>query len=145
MPDILDNFVTVKVGEDTFEFRLPSPLDMAKIGMVATAIRRESDPSGLGYEDGLDFNSAILIRAMATMVVLLERSSAKWPFSEVRDAKGAATVGVDYKKFPPKSALILPEIYDKLQEEVTRFLDGGVANGDTSSAENMAAVANPSV
>lgn len=145
MPDILDNTVTVTVGGDTFEFRLPSPLDMAKIGMVASSIRREADPAGLGYEEGLDWQTAVLIRAMATMVVLLERSSAKWAFSEVRDAKGVATVSVDHKKFPPKASLVLPEIYDKLQEEVSRFLSGGTANGDAAGTETVESVANPVV
>jgi len=143
MPDILDNSVTVKVGDDDFRFRVPSPMDMARIGMVAASIRREMDPAGLGYEDGLDWQTAVLVRSMATMTVLLEQSSAKWPFNEVRDARGNASVGVDYKKFPPTASTLLPEIYDKLQDEVARFLNGGVANANASGTETVAAGTNP--
>lgn len=141
--NVLTNTITVRVEDEDFEFRIPSPMDVAKIGSVAAGIRRKFDPEGIGYEDGLDINTIILVRAMATMEVLLEKSTAKWAFSETKDARGQVSVAVDSSKFPPTATGMLYEIYNKFQEEVTRFLGRGAGNAEPASAEPVASQPNP--
>lgn len=138
MADILQNTVKITVEGEEFEFRVPSPLDVAKVGMRAAAIRRNADPDGIGFEDGLDIDTLLVVRAMATMDVLLERSSAKWALSEIKDTQGNVKVGADSNKFPAHVTPMLPVIYQEVQEAIKRFLGRGTGNGVATGAEDMA-------
>lgn len=138
MPDVLDNSVTVKLNGEDFVFRVPSPLDMARIGMEAAAIRRTLDPQNIGNEDCVDWQTAQLIRSLAIMKVLLEKSSAAWAFSEVTDAKGSKTVSVDITKLPPKAYKTLQVLGDEALQAIDRFLEGGTGDEQPVSAETVA-------
>lgn len=135
---VLDNSVTITVDGKDFQFRVPSPLDTARIGMVSASIRRRLDPDGVGSEEALDPSTALVIRGMAMMEVLLEKSSATWAFSEVKDAKGVTKIAVDAGKFPPAATALLPAIYMEAQDAIARFLNPGAGDGIAPSAESVA-------
>jgi len=125
MADILTNTIKVTVEKEDFEFRVPSPKDYARMGVVAGAIRRSYDPQGVGSEYSVDDFTATVVRAMAIMAVCLEKSTAKWAFSEVKDRNGDVKVIVDPEAFPPQATKIIVQIPFKFDEEVSRFLEGG--------------------
>lgn len=136
MPDLLTNSVTFKIDDEEFVFRAPSPLDMARVGVIAGSIRRELDPAGLGNEVCIDWQTSTLIESMAIMEVLLERGP-KWAYSEKEDRSGKKHVVVDRVAFPPNKTNVLRQIPSKFSEEVSRFLAGGDTGGQSTSEENI--------
>ena len=82
MSDVLNPTFTVKAGGFEFIFRVPTPLDKARLGTREASIRRIIDPTSSGWADGLDEGTFYLIRGMAVLEQFLEKSDAKWAFSE---------------------------------------------------------------
>jgi hypothetical protein len=132
MADLTQETFEVKVDDQTFVFRIPSPRDMARMGSRALLLRRQDSPDTMGSEWGLDGFSSDLYRGMALMETLLLRADAKdnWPYTE-KDGKPV----VDSSKFPPSSTLLIPLIYRGFDEQLTRFHSGGAGDGQQSGEE----------
>ncbi|MDE3023127.1 MAG: hypothetical protein KGI54_14975 [Pseudomonadota bacterium] len=125
MSDLLNNTITVKIGDDEFVFKVPSPKDYIQIGMHAAALRRAMDPQHIGNVQSIDAYTYELIQSVAVMQVCLQNSSAQWAYSEVEDGNGKASVQVNLDKFPPKAITVLAQINDQFEAEVSRFLSEG--------------------
>lgn len=138
MPDVLDNSVTISLYGEDFVLRVPSPLDMARIGVEAGAIRRTLDPLQIGNEECVDWHTAKLIRGLAYLKVLCEKSTATWVFSEVDAGRGTKSVSVDITKLPPKSTKTLVELAEVAAQAIERFLEGGDQDGQPLSTETVA-------
>ena len=81
MADILTDTLTIKVNNDEFVFKIPSPREQNKVKLRAAALRRQDDPTSYGFEEGLDWISINSYRGMALMEMLLQKSSATWAFT----------------------------------------------------------------
>lgn len=143
MADVLTDKLTVTVGGEQYVFKIPSPMEQIEIGVKAAALRRRHDFTGGGWEEGLDQASFMLVRGIVVLQVLLRQSSAKWPYSESRDDKGAVTVSVDPDKFPPNVTPTIIQVYQGFSEALARFFTGGAESGDTAGAETVAGQPNP--
>lgn len=143
MADVLTDTLTVTVGEDEFVFAIPTPIQQVQVGVRAAAIRRRFDPTGGGWEDGLDGAAYLLVRGMATMEVLLRRSSAKWPYSEGRDVNNKPEVRVDLDKLPPMASPIIVQVYQGFSEALGRFYTGGAGDNQHTGQKDVASEPNP--
>lgn len=112
--------IEVKVGDETFYFRVPSPRDVARLGTRAQALRRADEPGTNGSEIGLDGLSADLYRGFALFETLLIRADTdgNWPFSKDDEGKPY----VDSTKFPTFSTLVVPEVYQGFSTALDKFL-----------------------
>ena len=126
MTDILENTIKITAEGEEFVFRVPSPKDYARIGIVAGAMRRNYDPQFIGSEYSVDQFTSELIRAMAIMVVCLEKSTAKWAFTPEKGKDGKESLVVDPDSFPPQATKILVQLPTLFDQEVGRFLGEGV-------------------
>lgn len=123
--EIVKPTFTIKTGEGDdaveFELRVPSPLEKAKIGVRAAAIRRSFDPTGMVSSENLDGETFFLIQGMAILETLLERSDAKWVWTEFKPDRGDPQLIVDVTKFPEGKETIVAEVGLKFQESLDRF------------------------
>ena len=133
MTDILNPTITLEVGGDKFVFRVPTPLERAKVGVRESAIRRGLDPTG--FVGDLDFNTFFLIRGMAIMETLLTESSATWPFAG-GDQKAKPVV--DIEKFPPGKESTIEEVGRQFQEALDRFHGQGIGRTEPAIPEAVA-------
>ena len=103
MADILKPTVSVKAQDHEFIFRVPSPLEKARLGAREASIRKMIDPTGSGWADGYDLDTFYLIRGMAVLELFLDRSDAKWVFTEAPASKDgpAGRVYVDITRSRP--------------------------------------------
>lgn len=125
MPDVLDQTITLKIGEgdavEEFVLRVPTPIDRARLGVREAGIRRTLDPASAGWAGGLDDETFYLVKGFAILEVLLEKSSATWPFTEVKPEKGEPSLHVDITKFPAGKDGVIMEVGRQFQEAVDRF------------------------
>jgi hypothetical protein len=127
MSDFLKPTFSIKTEKHEFVFRVPTPLDKARQGARETAIRRVIDPTGAGWADGYDMETFHLVRGMAVLELFLEKTDAKWVFSESpRDKKGAADVRVDITNFPPGTEDVITEVGREFQAGLDRFHGRGL-------------------
>lgn len=132
--DILKTTLEVKVGEDVFEFRIPSIHDEIRVGARIKDIRRALDPSWNTFDQGLDGEALVELRACACFEVLLQRSSAKWPWS--KDAQGK--VVCDSSRFPTNKFNETLLAYQGFQEALSSFRSKGTA-GEPATGEKAVA------
>lgn len=125
MADVITQTLTVTIGEgetaEEFVFRVPTPLDRVRMGVREAGIRRTFDPSGQGWAAGLDDEVFFLVKGMAILEVLLERSNVQWPFSEVKPERGEPDLRVDITKFPAGKDSVIVEVGRRFQEALERF------------------------
>lgn len=131
--DPLAKTLTVKINndKDSFVFKIPTIHDDIAIGSRMTRLRRVIDPSWDGFEQGVDGITQYSLRACATFELLLEQSSATWPFTEGPDRKPV----VDSAKFPAANTNDLLIAYQGFTEALTTFRAGGVAGGESTGGE----------
>jgi len=119
-------FITVTVGEDEakqeFNFKVPSPRDLARLGMRAKALRAKDDPESGGEEYGLDPLTSDLYRGCALLETLLKTANCKdnWVYSTGPDGKPV----VDSEKFPAEQIANVQEVYRRFIAAVNTFLAG---------------------
>lgn len=133
-PDLLQTTLTVPVGNDKFEFRIPSLHDEIKIGGRVAALRRMNDPAWDGFTAGLDGATLMTLNACATFEVLLERASAQWCFTPGADGKPY----VDSSKFPTDKVATVLQAYGGFDVALTTFRQSGFANQKPVGAETVA-------
>lgn len=85
--NILQNELTVTYGPDTYVFKIPSIKDRLSIAAHAAKLRKDSDPEGNGIALGYDPSAVILSDKLATFIVLLKNTSAKWVYAPAENGK----------------------------------------------------------
>lgn len=145
MAEILKPTLTINAGGEDFIFRVPSPLDKAKQGAREAAIRRTIDPTGAGWADGYDLDTFYLIRGMSVLELFLEKSDAKWVFTEVPASKDgpAGGVRVDITMFPPGKEEVITEVGREFQPALDRFHGRGIEPGRPTVSETVAGGGDP--
>lgn len=139
MANILKPTFTIKTDANEFIFRVPTPLDKARQGAREAAIRRVIDPSGAGWADGLDVETFYLIRGMAVLELFLDKTDAKWVYTETsKDKTGGAGVIVDISSFPPGTETVIAEVGRKFQDGVDTFHGRGVGSDGPDLSEAVA-------
>lgn len=128
MADILKPTFTIKTVDPAHEFifRVPTPLDKARQGARETAIRRFIDPTGSGWGDGLDTETFFLIRGMAVLELFLDKTDAKWVYTETPAVKGEAKVHVDISQFPAGTEDLITEVGRNFQAGLDTFHGRGL-------------------
>jgi hypothetical protein len=121
-----DDIITVTIGEgddqQVFNFKTPSPRDMARMGARAKAMRLRDDPTASGEEFGLDPLTQDLYRGCALLETLLKTASC--PDNWVYSADASNSPVVDSEKFPPKYSLLIQEVYRGFIAALSTFLTG---------------------
>lgn len=130
--DIIKPTFTIKVGDEEFEFRVPTPLERARIGAREGGIRRTLDPNVMAWD--LDGETFCLVRGMAVLETLLERSNAKWPYSP--DNKDV--LRVDINNLPPGKEDVIMEVGRQFQEALDRFHGRGAGYQPAAVSEVVA-------
>jgi hypothetical protein len=110
--------LTVSVAGETYQFKMPSVRDDARIGSIARFIRAQDDPEHIGSADGLDFNTFIAYQAFATFQVLLLRATTDWPFTAGPDGKPV----INPDKFPDEAPVM--EVYEGYLDALATFRKG---------------------
>lgn len=124
--------LSIKIGEEEFVFRVPSPLDKAKVGVREASIRRELDPVSNGWAIGLDDETFFLIRGLALMEVLLDTASVKWPYSQ-----DGGKINVNIHTMPAGKETVIAEVGRQFQETLDRFHGRGAGNTQPGVPENV--------
>lgn len=128
MADILNSTFSVKTENHEFVFRVPRPIDKARQGTRETAIRRMLDPMSAGWADGLDEHTFFLIRGMAVLELFLEKTDAKWVYTETKAEKGGtAVIRVDILEFPAGTEDVIMEVGRGFQAGLDTFHGRGPA------------------
>src|SRR5689334_11354997 len=145
MADFLKPTLTIKAGGHDFIFRVPSPLDKARLGAREASIRRQIDPTGSGWADGYDLETFYLIRGMAVMELFLQQSDAKWAFAELPAGQDgpAGGVRVDINAFPAGKEDVIAEVGREFQSALDRFHGRGAGSGEPAVSEAVACVGDP--
>ena len=133
MSDVTQSTLTVPLGSDNFEFKIPTLYDEIRIGARMSEIRKNIDPAWDGFTQGLDGNTLYILRAAATFDVLLLRASQQWPFQ-----KTATGPVVDSGKFPENKVNDSLLIYQGFTEALTRFREGRTADEPKPASEAVA-------
>lgn len=107
--------LTVSVLGETYQFKLPSFRDEARIGSLARFLRAQDDPEHVGSAEGLDFNTFFKYEALATFPVLLQRATVTWPYSAGKDGKPV----VDIDQFPDDAPIM--EVYEAYLDALAMF------------------------
>lgn len=135
MPEFNDT-LTVKVFGETFEFRIPGPLEMARIGSRALEMRRTASPGTAGSDLGMDPMSRDLFLGMALLETQLVRADCRdnWPFFVDEKTK---TPAVRADKFPPRSTPAVMEMYRAFSNALDEFLFPGDRDGKPAGEETV--------
>jgi hypothetical protein len=144
MPDILTDTLSVKGSKDNaffnketdeFTFKIPSPRDQNRVKTRALALRRQDDPTGPGWEEGLDWLTINSYRGMAAMEVLLEKASVPWAFT----ADSAGQMICDSSKFPRTLATeYFAEVWVRFGQELDTFRNGRIGDGQPTGDQALA-------
>ena len=129
--------ITVSVLGETYQFKIPSFRDEARIGSIARFLRAQDDPEHVGSADGLDFNTFFKYEALATFPVLLQRASVDWPFSAGKDGKPV----VDIDKFPDEAPIM--EVYEAYLDALAMFRKNRTGGQGPTGPENVDGKQNP--
>jgi len=106
-------------GQDmTYVFRIPTPMEMAKIGIVARNLRKSDDPDGNGSDEGLDDLSATYYYAFANFIVLYVRGDNNWVMTPDEGGNPECNPGNWGMDVP------FLRIFEKFIQELERFREG---------------------
>lgn len=144
---VLKPTVKVTVGEgdtaEEFVFRVPTPMERVRLGVREAAIRRSFDPSSSADASALDAETYFMIKGMAVLEGLLEKSSQRWPFTEVKNAKGDPELVVDITKFPVGKDDVIGRVGLQFDAALDRFHRDGSGDGQPAVSEAVDGVGNP--
>jgi hypothetical protein len=125
MADVLSQTLEIQVGEadavESFTLRVPTPIDRVRMGVREAGIRRMFDPGGQGWAAGLDDEVFFMVKGMAVLETLLEKSSSQWPYTEFKPERGEPELRIDITKFPPGKEEVIAEVGRKFGDALARF------------------------
>lgn len=133
--DVLKPTFSIKVEDNEFIFRVPTPLEKAKLGSREAAIRRSLDGFGSAY--GLDEDTFCLVRGMAVLELFLDKTNARWVYTETKPEKGPAKVVVDIEAFPPGTETIITEVGREFQAGLDKFHGRGAGSVGSAVDETV--------
>ena len=102
----------------TYVFRIPTPMEMARIGLVARNLRKSEDPDGDGSDAGLDDLSATYYYAFANFIVLYVRGDNNW----VMTPDEGGTPECNPKNWGMDAPFL--QVFEKFIQELERFREG---------------------
>lgn len=111
----LKNEITVDYNGETFVFKIPSMKDRIDIAARAADLRKEADPKGQGITLGYDPSAVLLTDTVATFMVLLKSTSAKWVYSPDDSGKPQ----IDLSKWQDDVPLL--EVVNQFNAELEKF------------------------
>ena len=111
----LKNEIIIEKDGETYTFKVPSIKDRIKIAATGADLRKESDPKGNGITLGYDPSAVLFTDTIATFMVLLKSTSAKWVYSP--DAAGKPVIDLD--KWPDSVPIM--EVVSQFNDELDKF------------------------
>jgi hypothetical protein len=129
--------LTVVVQGETYVFKIPSARDNARIGSEARFLRAQDDPAGVGAAEGLDIETFAFYQALATIKVLLKKTSTGRLFSP--DAAGLPVVDVD--NIP--NDVPVHEVFEGFLQALGAFREGNAGAERPAQSTPVEGVAHP--
>lgn len=138
MPDLLQTTLDVDHKGEKFVFKIPSLTDELRVGGRMHALRAKAQPEWNGFVGGgLDADTAFILRASATLEVLLQRGP-EWVFSPGKDGKPV----VDIEKISFDHNDDVYAVYQGYVSVLDSFR-GRRADGDAAGKEAVAGGQDP--
>jgi len=114
--------ITVHHDGKSYTFRIPSPRDMARAGILARNLRMEDDPDSGGSADGLDPLTDNLYFAMAYFKACYLRGDNNWVHTPNEDGVPV----IEPKAWEPDAPVLT--VFELFTDELTRFREGRHTN-----------------
>lgn len=144
--DILKPTFVVTVGEGdrtaNFTLRVPTPMESVRIGVREASIRRGFDPVGATEVMHLDADTFFLIRGMAILETLCEKSDQRWVFTEKKGMNGQSILMVDPSAFPAGTEPMISEVGQNFQNALDTFRGEGTGRTEQPVQETVDSVSN---
>jgi hypothetical protein len=121
--NVLKGEITIHYNNDAYIFKVPSVRDRLHIAAKAAQLRKETDPEGNGIALGYDPTALMLSDRIATLLVLLRSSEAKWVYSP-----GPTGPVMDVDKWPDNAPIM--EVIDQFNNELEMFRKAGNKSGE---------------
>lgn len=126
MPSPLQSSFDVKVGADTYTFKMPTIRFEIENAYRANDIRRRAYPTEGGGLAGVDFQAALFSRYCAYLELYLTKATTLWPFGYASDDDMSAVdfskvPAVDFEKFPAECVNTIFEVGEAFEKEIMRF------------------------
>jgi len=131
MPDINQNSITVEHEKESFTFRIPTIRDDARLDSYVKSMIFTDTQNPEIKESQLDEVTKFNYRVIAAFAILLQKSSALWPFHENPITKQPE---VNIENLPAKSV----EIYAKFADALNEYFRGTTTTGQPTSEQPVA-------
>lgn len=115
----LKETIVVSINNETYEFRIPSVRDRMKIDSYAAKLRRDNDPDGAGLVYGYTPVSLMYFDNIASFMILLKSTSAKWVYTP--DDVGKPIMNID--KWAEDAPVM--EVMEQFSKELIKFRERG--------------------
>lgn len=131
MADINQTTITVEHDKESFTFRIPTIRDDARLDSYVKSMIFQDTQNPEIKESQLDEVTKFNYRVIAAFAILLQKSSALWPFQENPVTKQPE---VNIENLPAKSV----EIYAKFAEALNVYFRGPTPTGQPASEQPVA-------
>jgi hypothetical protein len=111
----LKNEIIIEYEGESYVFKVPSIKDRIKIAATGADLRKEADPKGNGITLGYDPTAVLFTDTIATFMVLLKSSTAKWVYGG--DVSNNPKIDLD--KWPDSVPVM--EVVNQFNEELDKF------------------------
>jgi hypothetical protein len=111
----LKNEITIEHGGETYVFKVPSIKDRIDIAATGADLRKKADPERNGITLGYDPGAVLFTDTIATFMVLLKSTSAKWVYA----GDTSNNPKVDLDKWPDNVPVM--EVVNQFNEELEKF------------------------
>ena len=133
MADLTKNSIPVVYDGETYEFRIPSLLNYAQIGVRARDLRQSDSPMSSGSDVGLDPITRLLFEGFAVFEKFL-KAGPEWCWT--KDDNQAPVC--DSSKFPVDKLLTVLEVVRGFNEALEQFSGRRVGDGNAPSETPVA-------
>lgn len=123
---VLENELVISNQGEDFAFRIPTPLDTVRMGLVMRQLRKEVDPDGDSSAEGIDPWTGVFMQVIALFLVSLIRTSATWVHKAGKDGK--PTIG--WREWEQDKTARLFQIWADYQAGMSRFHERGTSSGE---------------
>lgn len=136
MSDINQTHLIIDHEGESFTFKIPSIRDDARMDSYVKAMIVADTQNNSIKESDLDDMTKINYRVLATFAILLEKSTALWPWHENPITKQPE---IFVENLPAKSV----EIYAKFAEALNEYFRGTTPVGQSTSEQPVAGSPTP--